>query len=747
MVSRSREGYLAALIEVQQQLLTHWDTRSQYPTILKLLGQASGACRTYLSQVHRDDTGKLVVQQLEEWCAEGIVPKGNNLLLHTLSYEKFFPRWLEVLQTGGAIAGIVNSLPPIEREILFLQNVFAILVLPLQVNGEFAGFASFEQCEPTQPWDAAEIDWLRLAIEAVGHKLSSQHASSSLQESESRFRDIFQQAGVGIFQSEIPSGRILLANQKFASLLGYDWPDLAQLTWQEITHPDDLEVERATLQKLLSGDLQEASLEKRYLRKDGSYRWVILTASLIAHPNSNQLLSLGVVEDCTARRQAREQLEYLATHDSLTDLANRPALTEQIATALTAVRRKERDFFAVLFVDLNRFKLINDSLGHHLGDRLLVAIARQIEMYVGSAGVVARIGGDEFAILIEEAIGFEEVAELADCIQEGLGDPFWLEGQEVVITANVGIALSHHTSTGMLYETPEDLLRDAFAAMSHAKYHAPRTFQLFDSTMRSPSGDQLQTEVSLRRAIFNNQLCLYYQPIISLKTGQIVSFEALVRWQHPERGLIFPDEFIPLAESTGLIIPLGEWVLEAACQQLKSWQQQEVVSDRTSISVNVAARQLARTGLLNLVQTSLKKSGLAASCLCLEITESAIMDNVDLVTNKLNQLKNLGIKLCIDDFGTGYSSFSRLHAFPIDTLKIDRSFIPKANQDGSWEIVQTIVNLAKGLTVSVVVEGIETTEQHQFLKTLECEFAQGYLFGRPLDETAIVSLLNQNPVW
>lgn len=447
---------------------------------------------------------------------------------------------------------------------------------------------------------------------------------------------------------------------------------------------------------------------------------------------SNLLLK----QEISDRQQAEEQLAYSAFHDALTGLPNRALFVERLRQAVERAKQYEGYLFGVLFLDLDRFKVVNDSLGHMAGDQLLLAIAKRIKTCLRLDDIVARIGGDEFTILLEGIRDVNEAKGVASRIQEQLKLPFNLSGNEVFTSTSIGIALS---VTG--YDKPEQILRDADMAMYKAKMFGKARHEVFDITMHSAAVARLQMETDLRRAIERQEFRLHYQPIISLDSGTINGFEALVRWQHPEHGLVSPAEFIPLAEETGLIVPLGWWVIREACSQMQVWQAQFLANPLT-ISVNISGRQFSELDLSQRIEQILQQYRLDPHTLKLEITESAIVENAESATVMLAQLRKLGIQLCMDDFGTGYSSLSYLHRFPIDMLKIDRSFVSRMSFDNEdSEIVRTIVTLAHNLGMSVTAEGVETAEHVALLKELQCEYGQGYFFSKPIDSEAATALI------
>ncbi len=456
-------------------------------------------------------------------------------------------------------------------------------------------------------------------------------------------------------------------------------------------------------------------------------------------------------EEITERKRTEEHLLRKAMYDPLTNLANRKLLMDRLtAAAHRGKRRGESYLFGVLILDLDRFKNINDSLGYEIGDQLLIAVARRLEDCVRSEDTVARLGGDdptedtvarlggdEFTILLEELRNESDATRVADRIQKSLMSPFQLEQNEVFITASIGIALS---STG--YERVQNLLRDADTAMYRAKAAGKARHVMFDSTMHARAVALLQLENDLRRAIERQEFRVYYEPIIFVKTGKIAGFEALVRWQHPDRGLILPEGFISVAEETGLILPIGRWVLREACRQMNSWQSQFPSNSPLFINVNLSAKQLLQSDLALQIGQILQETSLDARSLNLEITETVIVENVESVIGTLMQLKDLGVRSYVDDFGTGYSCLSYLHRLPIDGLKIDRLFVSgKGTGVENPKVIRTIMTLAGDLGKDVISEGVETLEQLAQLEALECKYVQGYLFSKPMESEAAEKMI------
>ena len=456
-----------------------------------------------------------------------------------------------------------------------------------------------------------------------------------------------------------------------------------------------------------------------------------------------ELVNQELVQEITERKRVQAQLLEMALHDGLTGLPNRSLFMERLEQELQRTETNPTYQFAVLFLDCDRFKIINDSLGHLIGDELLIAIAQRLKDCLRSSDTIARLGGDEFAVLLPDLQDMDGATQLAHRLLKALSQPFQLSKWQVFMGASIGIVLGHAG-----YTQPEYLLRDADTAMYRAKASGKSQYQIFDSTMHDAAIQLLHLETDLRRAVEQQEFVLHYQPIVTLSTGKIVGFEALLRWQHPEHGLIAPGEFIPIAEETGLIVGIGEWVLRTACGQLHDWQQQGLVDERFTISINLSVRQFMQSDLVRQIDRILAETQINSRNLKLEITESIILDNTNTVAEMLKNLRQRQIHLSIDDFGTGYSSLSYLHAFPVDSLKIDRSFIQGLDENSeTLGLVPAIANIAKAMQMSVVAEGIETPEQLAQLRRLNCDFGQGYLFSRPLPVEQATELLSANLCW
>ena len=455
---------------------------------------------------------------------------------------------------------------------------------------------------------------------------------------------------------------------------------------------------------------------------------------------------LGVVhlyaDDVTARRAVEDQLRHDALHDALTGLPNRHLFMERLARAVLQEKRREGYRFAVLFLDLDRFKVVNDSLGHGVGDNLLAVVASRLRGCVRETDTVARFGGDEFAVLLDDIGSVEDALRAAERIQAALNEPVALSGYELFTSASVGIALS---STA--YGRPEHMIRNADMAMYRAKAGGAGRHELFDRAMHALALTRLQMETDLRRAIERSELSLHYQPIVNLRTGRIAGVEALLRWEHPERGWIAPDDFVRSAEETGLILQIGRRVLADACAQLRRWQDAAPAAAELGLSVNLSVRQFSQADLVEQVRAALEESGIAPHLLRVEITESVVVDNVEAAAATLSRLRALGARVYLDDFGTGYSSLSSLHRLPIDALKVDRSFVARMGEAAGSQMVRTVATIARNLDLAVVAEGVETEAQLAALRAMGCEYAQGFLFAHALDPDALLALLEADPRW
>ena len=507
-----------------------------------------------------------------------------------------------------------------------------------------------------------------------------------------------------------------------------------------LVNADDLNALQGPIEKLVKGELASVHTEVRGVHRDGSDVWMSLNISLARDWQFRTHNLIVQAQDISARRRAEAELYHNAYHDSLTQLSNRTHFDEQLNRAIARVQRHPEQRFAVMYLDFDRFKMVNDSLGHKAGDELLVHVARRLKAMLRPTDVLARLGGDEFAILVEDLHRQRDAVELTERIQKELERPVQLGAMEVSVSASIGITFSTNG-----YQTSDQIIRDADIAMYKAKSKGKAQYALFDSSLHQHVTAQLQLEGELRRAVGQGQIYLEYQPICSLRDRELIGFEALVRWNHPERGLLEPATFIPVAEETGLIVPLGNWVLTEACRQMREWR---AIRDSESLrmSVNVSSLQLTHPDFVSQVHVALQSADMRPSQLTLEVTESVLMDGIENAVSTLTALRNMGVTLSIDDFGTGYSSLSYLATLPIDALKVDRSFIERMSRDGEGsEIVKAIFKLGQALSKQVFAEGIETRQQLTLLQELGCEFGQGFLLSRPVDAARAGGFLAAKP--
>jgi diguanylate cyclase (GGDEF)-like protein/PAS domain S-box-containing protein len=588
-----------------------------------------------------------------------------------------------------------------------------------------------------------EVD-TRLLVRSIRYAIARQTADDALRDSEERYSLAVQGANDGVFDWDLRSDSVYFSS-RWKKMLGFADNEVgpSPREWFDRVHPDDANAFRRKLHAHLDGESEHFRLEHRMRSADGSWLWVLTRGIAVRGADGRPSRMAGSQSDITARKVAEEKLQHDALHDDLTGLANRVLFMDRLSCALADFERVPKNQFAVLFFDLDRFKNVNDSLGHPLGDKLLRGIAKRLEHYLRPGDTVARIGGDEFAILLNRINDIPGAIHVAERIQELLGMTFSIEGHEVFVTASIGIA---HSATG--YRSPHEIMRDADIAMYRAKAAGKARYEVFDRDMHQSAVALLKLETELRLGVQNNDFAMHYQPIVDLASGRIVGFEGLVRWIHPERGIVSPNSFIAIAEETGLIVPLGWWVLEESCRQTRRWQERFPSDPPLFINVNVSGKLFMKRGIVDRLMAVLESTQLPAQSLRLEVTENVVLEHVNTALDNLQQLRALGIQLSIDDFGTGYSSLSYLQRFHYDQLKIDRSFVSRLSQGSdSRAIVETILGLANNLGIGVVAEGVETAEQAERLRQMACPHGQGFWFSRPVTAEAAGNLLAAGPDW
>ena len=562
-------------------------------------------------------------------------------------------------------------------------------------------------------------------------------AEKAERESEERFRVLVE--GVkdhAVFMLNT-KGDMTTWNTGVQRVLGYGEQEFVGQHLSSIFTPEDIASGSPERELQIAEAKGQVDNERWHVRKDGTRFWATGTVTALSDEKSRLKGFAVVMRDITDRRLAAERAEYDAAHDGLTGLPNRSFFVAHLERAIARSQRHANYMFATLFLDLDGFKNINTSLGHVVADQLLVEIARKLEGALRPEDMVARFGGDEFVIFLEDIKDVSAAIHVANRIHRELKSPFNLAGNEVFASASIGIALSSHG-----YDRPEDCLRDADTAMYRAKACGRGRNEIFDKSMHDRAVALLDLETDLRRAVERREFRVHYQPIVLLETGKISGFEALLRWQHPVRSLLFPAEFVSVAEETGLMVPIGQWILHESCRQTRIWQEQVKLNPPLTVSVNLSTKEFSQPDLSDQISQVLLQTDFDAHSLKLEITESMVMEDTAVATRRIERLKRLGVDAFIDDFGTGYSSLSYLHRFPVRTLKIDRSFVNEMNtQDENSQIVRTIMTLAHNLHMDVIAEGVETEAQMSYLKALQCKYGQGYHFSRPVDAESATRLI------
>jgi len=588
----------------------------------------------------------------------------------------------------------------------------------------------------TKPIDFA------VALARIGTQLSHKRAQEGLRESEERYALAARGANDGLWDWNVQANAVYFS-PRWKSMLGYQESEIGDNPneWFDRIHDADRERVNEEVAAHQKGVVPQFESEHRVLHKDGTFRWMLCRGLAVHNGSGKTLRMVGWQTDITEGKVS----------DPLTGLPNRLLFTDRLGRLIKHAKRRKDYWFAVLFLDLDGFKMINDSLGHLVGDQLLVGVASRLEKCLratdtvarlGEGFIVARMGGDEFTVLLDDLKDPGDAKQAAERLMKSVTSPFMLGGREVFTSMSIGIALSNPS-----YEQAEDILRDADTAMYRAKSRGKARYEIFDADMRASVVARLQLEMDLRRALEHGEFHNVYQPIVSLAAGQIVGFEALLRWQHPTRGQLGPEEFIAVAEETGLIRDLGWWNLREACRQMSEWRAGYNAYSQLTMSVNLSPKQFLQANLVEDIGSLMRELKLPPQALKLELTESTVMGDPSAAVEMLQQIKSLGISLAIDDFGTGYSSLSYLHRFPLDTLKIDRSFISSIGNGEDTEIARTILPMALNLHLDVVAEGVETIEQLVLLKKLQCKYGQGYYFSKPLSAEEAGLLLAEQPTW
>lgn len=669
--------------------------------------------------------------------------------LHRL--HQFQGQHIPVVDETGCVVGLVN------KSSIFQQVYQAGILPPLagqQSDARWQQMLTYQQSLEQQIAEMRQCNTEFFnRIELLEHlEEHFQNNERFLRQSQERLESILSSIEDVVWSVAPETFQLLYVNTATKQVFGRDISEFLQTLnlWLEIIHPSDRpQIEQAY--SALQHSLRQ-ELEYRIVWPDLTTRWVRTRMHLVLDDEQRPLRIDGITTDITERKAIQEQLRHDALHDGLTGLANRNLLSDRLAQAFKRYQRQPNRIFAILFLDLDRFKVINDSLGHQVGDQLLITAAQRLTQCQRTNDTIARLGGDEFVILLEDIEDRGAVISVAERVHEMLAQPFHIEDHEIFVTTSIGIAFgAPHLYTGA--DSVANLIRDADTAMYQAKSQGQGQHAIFDFSMHTAALKQLQVETDLRRVLGTcvrdrlqpQELQVYYQPIFALDTMQLKGFEALVRWHHPEKGFLSPVDFIPVAEETGLIVLLDQWVITTACAQMQTWQLQFPQLDELFISVNLSSRHFEQPGLIDFLDHMLQDTQLPANALKLEITETTLVKNPETTTVILHQLKDRQIQIALDDFGTGYSSLSYLQAFPLHFLKIDQSFVQQLGRHDSENqksaIVQAIIKLGESMGISIVAEGIEQQEQASYLQSLNCAYGQGYFFSRPIDASQIEILL------
>jgi diguanylate cyclase (GGDEF)-like protein/PAS domain S-box-containing protein len=640
-----------------------------------------------------------------------------------------FPWWMDRIEQRAENVCIssLDELPPEavnERRIFERQGIKSVLFVPMVVKKCVIGSVGASAFTREMQWSDETISLLRIAGEIFSSAIERHRALRALQASEERYR-LMAENSTDLIARISPEGVFAYTSDAVRLLAGYEPLELVGRSVFEVVLEEDHHVIHRAVADLQDGANASRTFSYRARRKDGTYVWFETTSRAIRNAAGAIGEIVSVSRDITERRDAEAQIEYQAYHDALTGLPNRLLFRDRLTIALAHAKRQQSPL-TVMFLDLDRFKYVNDTLGHSLGDELLRAVAARLRSVLREGDTIARMGGDEFTILLGDVTAAEEAAKIAQKLLDTVAEPLRVEGHELYVTTSIGIAMFPDDG-----DTAEALLKNADGAMYRAKEIGRNLYQLCTRAMNSRAAERLSIENALRRAIEREELVLHFQPLVHLDTREVAGMEALLRWNRGGDTLVPPSDFIGIAEETRLIVPIGEWVLRKACMQAKAWQRSTYPHLR--MAVNLSPRQFQQSELCDIVAAALQESGLEPRYLELEITESTAMLNTDRTIATLGALRELGVRIAIDDFGTGHSALSYLRRFAIDRVKIDREFVQEIeNSRSNRAIVAAIAAMAHGLDLCVTAEGVETEEQVRFLEEQRCEEVQGFLFGRPV---------------
>ena len=693
--------------------------------ITDVLSRVGSYCDVDRSYVFRFKKDRALMDNTHEWCAPGIAPEIDNL--QNLP-SKEAPQIVNCLGDREVVhVPRVADLSPdwkIDRSLLEAQEIQSLAIVPIVVSGELYGFAGFDSVRRERSWKTEEIRLLQVLADLLGSVIQRKHIEAAIADSEARYRSVVDNIREVVFQTDV-EGRWTFLNSAWVESTGFSVEQSLGERYLAFVYPEDREDSEREFQRLMAGRRRVARSEARYLTRQNNLRWFEVNVRTTEDEDGRIVGCAGTLRDITEQREAERKIRQLAHYDPVTELPNRTLALDRLEQLLKASRRT-KEHVAVLFLDLDHFKKANDTLGHEAGDQLLREAARRLLADIREHDTVARFGGDEFVILAGGLANAAATVPVAEKLLKSFRDPFYIQGREFMLTASLGIAIAPDDG-----ETSHDLLRNADIAMYQSKGEGRNTYHYFTSAMNRDVERRQSVEEQLRGALARDELSLAFQPIVDLRSGAVVGAEALVRWHNPQLGQVSPEEFISIAEQTGLIDDIGQHVLEGALQRAAHWRAER--DPGFWISVNVSPQQFRNRHLVARIDEALSMTGLPGQALQVEITESVLLDERGQAAIALAELKSRGVSIAMDDFGTGYASLSYLRHFPFDTLKIDRSFVGDITDDPKdAELVIASLSLAQSLKLEVLAEGVETDAQLDLLRQHGCELAQGFLFSKPL---------------
>ena len=731
---REREVLLEAIASALNELIRNPDFDHAIYQALQTLGEAADVDRAYIFENHsHPDDGAPCHSIRYEWARPGVSAEIDNPEMSNLRWDQMPAGWYEQMQAGQPLRVLVKDLAPHEQAMFIEQEIKSLLLVPIIGSEGYEGHIGFDDCREERSWSESQLATLNAAAASLGNAFARYRAGQALDENRQLLASITDNITDGIYRST-DDGRLVYVNTALAEMFGYDTPEEMLRVPAPILYVSARV--RDELQEKLRTEGKYRGEEVEFVRRDGTRFVGLNNAVSVTKPEDGTRYCDGVITDITERKDAERQIHYLAHYDLLTGLPNRSLLADRMEQEMARARR-DGTYLAVLFIDLDRFKNVNDSLGHAVGDQLLEEVGRRLEDSIRQADTVSRQGGDEFLVLMPGLKGVNEAGEVARKLLSKLGRPYVLGHHELSVTPSIGISLFPDDA-----ESIDDLIRNADAAMYQAKERGRYNFQFFTHDLSVAAWERLSLESDLRRAVQAGEFILHYQPQVDIESGDVVGVEALIRWEKQGR-LVSPALFIPVAEQSGLINEIGEWVLLEACRQARAWQDQGVPEFK--ITVNLSPVQFRRSDFISTIQGVLASTGLDPSRLELELTESTIMEDVDDSVRMLNELSALGVSLSVDDFGTGYSSLTYLKRFPINKLKIDKSFIQDLPGDADdAAITAAVIDMGHNLRIDVLAEGVETREQLEFLRERGCKEFQGFLVSRPVPAEGLSQLVIRN---